>query len=213
MLVNEQLAASQADSSILHPSSRSLFRFWEASRAEKAAPTRENLDLRTIRNLIPYLLIAEFHERTGTYRLRLAGTGVCELYRREMTGSDFLMGWDSFEASVMSRFLGAVVRNHQPCLLRFRLTTDLGEVIGAEMVGLPLLAGDGRSIHVFGGIFPFREIQSLAYASIVRAELSGARSIWTEHLPGDQLLSQIQAAGGSLPFRPFQVIAGGRGHS
>ena len=213
MLVNEQLAASQADSSILHPSSRSLFRFWEASRAENAAPARTSLDLKAIRNLIPQLLIAELGEPTGTYRLRLAGTGVCELYRREMTGSDFLMGWDSFEASIISRFLGAVVRNHQPCLLRFRLTTDLGDVIGAEMVGLPLLAGDGTAIHVFGGIFPFRDIQSLAYASVTGAELSGARSIWTEHLPGDQLLSQIHDAGGSHPFRPFQVIAGGRGRT
>lgn len=210
MLVNEQLAASQADSSILHPASRGLFRFWEASRAEKAAPARTGLDLRMIRDLIPQLFIAALEEPTGTYRLRLAGTGVCDLFRRELTGGDFLMGWDSFEASVISRFLGAVVRNHQPCLLRFRLTTDLGDEIGAEMLGLPLLAGDATSIHVFGGIFPFRDLESLPYSRICRSELSGARSIWTEHLPGDQLLSQTQEAGGSHPFRPFQVIAGGR---
>ena len=210
MLVNEQQAASQGDSTILHPSSRSLFRFWEASRAEQAAPRRTDLDLQQVRLLVPDMLIAERDGKTGSYRLRLAGTGVCELYRREMTGCNFLSGWDSFEAGIIARFLGGVVRNHQPCVLRFRLTTDLGQLIGAEMIGLPLLAADLRTIHVLGGLFAFRDIQNLGHGAIAGAELSGARSIWTEHLPGDQLLAQANESPGHRPFRLYQVISGGR---
>lgn len=210
MLVNEYGGASQGDSEILHPSSRALFRFWEATRAEESAPSRNKLDLSQIRDLVPYLLIVEPDAARGGFRFRLAGTGVCNLYRRELTGSAVLTGWDSFETDVVGRFLTGVVHGLQPCLLRFRMRTDLGQLIGVEMIGLPLQSGNGGNIHIFGGMFAFRETASLAYRSITAMELSGARSIWTEHLPGDTLVRQLENSL-NRPFQPFQVINGGRG--
>jgi hypothetical protein len=59
-------------------------------------------------------------------------------------------------------------------------------------------------------MFPFCETATLAYRAITGMELSGARSIWTEHLPGDQLVRQLEKSGPG-PFMPFQVIKGGRG--
>jgi len=210
MLVNEPQAANQDDGALLHPSSRALFRFWEAIRAENAAPRRADLDLRQIRGLIPHLFIADYDQRKMRYRWRLAGTGICELYRCELTGGDVLAGWDSFERGVMSRFLGGVAGKLQPCVFRLRLTTDYGQTIGAEMVGLPVAAADGRAIHIFGGIFPFVDLSSVYYQQIAGLELSSARSIWTEPLPGDQLLAQTAGPPGQPAFHPFQVIAGGR---
>ncbi len=205
MLVNEESEASQAQSQILHPGSRALFSFWEVMRAEAAAPRRSALDLRQIRELVPNLVLIEFLPATGGFRWRLAGTAVCNLYRHELTGTDALLGWDSFETDVVKRFFGSVVHRLQPCLLRFRMFTDLNQLIGAELIGLPLQANDG-SIHIFGGVFPFRETQTLGHRAISAIELSGARSIWTEHLPGDRLVSQQD----QRPLRPFQLIRGGR---
>ncbi|MCB1377547.1 MAG: PAS domain-containing protein [Alphaproteobacteria bacterium] len=210
MLVNEPTPASQDDSAILHPSSRTIFRFWEQMRAERSAPRRTELDLTRIRTLVPDLLIAEREPRSGTFRWRLAGTNICELYRHEVTGGNMLAGWDSFETDIVSRFLNAVIQNQQPCLIRFRLRTDLDQVIGAEFIGLPLLAADNQTVHIFGGVFPFRDITSLGYGRIVAMELAGARSIWTEHLPGDQLLSQTATNAVHRPYRSFEVIPGGR---
>lgn len=210
MLVTEQTTASQDESRILHPSSRTLFRFWEAMRAEKPALRRSDLDLSQIRALVPDLLIAAVDEASQTYRWRLAGTGICELYRSEMTGRNFLDGWDAFEADVIARFLAGVIHNQQPCLLRFRMHTDMNQIIGTELIGLPLLASDSRSIHIFGGLFPFREIWTLGYGKIKSIELSGARSIWTEHLPGDQLLAQTARGPAERRFRNFEVIPGNR---
>ncbi len=208
MLVNEDREASQAPSQILHPGSRALFSFWETMRAEAAAPRRSALDLRRIRDIVPNLLIIEPDSASAGYRWRLAGTAVCNLYQRELTGTDALLGWDSFETDVLKRFLTGVVNALQPCLLRFRMFTDLNQLIGAELIGLPLQANDG-SIQVFGGLFPFREIHSLGHRAISTIELSAARSIWTEHLPGDRL---VRPAGQRVP-RPFQVITGGRSSS
>lgn len=212
MLATEQDLPAADEVSILHPSSRTLFRFWETMRGANAAPRRADLDLKQIHALVPNLLVAELEERTLAYRWRLAGTGICELYQRELTGTGLLEGWDAFETGVISRYLDGVVRNLQPCLLRFRFRTNLDQEIGAEMIGLPLLATDGRTIHILGGIFPFREIWSLAYSRITGMQLSAARSIWTEHLPGDELLSQAGETADNRPFRPFQVITGGLGY-
>ncbi|MBC8038236.1 MAG: PAS domain-containing protein [Rhizobiales bacterium] len=209
MLVNEESETSQAQSQILHPGSRALFSFWETTRAAEAAPRRGALDLRQIRDLVPNLVIIEPGPSSTGFRWRLAGTAVCGLYQRELTGADALLGWDSFEAHVVKRFLNGVIHGLQPCLLRFRMYTDLQQLVGAELIGLPLQA-EGGGIHVFGGVFPFRETLSLGHRAISKLELSGARSIWTEHLPGDQLVRQLGQAG-ERPFRPFQVIRGGRG--
>lgn len=208
MLVNEESEASQAPSQILHPGSRALFSFWEATRGAESAPRRDALDLKKIGGLVPNLYIIEPDRKGGGFRWRLAGTAVCNLYRRELTGTDALLGWDNFETDVIRRLLGGVIHSLQPCLLRFRLFTDLGELIGAELIGLPIRANDG-GIHVFGGVFPFRETQSLGHRSVTAIELSGARSIWTEHLPGDPWASEINKTE-PPPLRPFRVIPGGR---
>ena len=83
------------------------------------------------------------------------------------------------------------------------MQTDLNQMLGAELVGLPLQSADGSAVHVFGGIFPFRDPASMGYGRILRLELSAARSIWTEHLPGDQLLAQnSRSSGGAVPQFP-----------
>lgn len=209
MLVNGQPDTSQADSQILHPGSRTLYRFWETTRAAQSAPSRNTLDLSQIRELVPNLFIIARDGTSRMFRWRLAGTRACDLFRRELTGGDVLAGWDSFQGDIISRFLGGVVQNLQPCILRLRLRTDLGQMIGVEMVGLPIQASDGQNIHIFGGLFPFRETGLLSYQQISQLELSGARTIWTEHLPGDLLAQQLEA-NTQRPFQPFQVISGGR---
>ena len=205
MLVSDELNSSQDETHILHPSSRALFRFWESVRAEKAAPRREELDLTRIRQLIPNLFIAEYAPKARMFRWRLAGTGICEVYHRELTGTNFLAGWDHFEADTIGRFLAGTIRHLQPCLMRFRFFTDRDQVFGAELVGFPLTAADGVTTHILGGLFPFRDAGALNYTALTHMELSAARSIWTELLPSDVPMAQVD-----LPvIRNFRVISGG----
>ena len=205
MWANDETHASHGESHILHPSSRMLFRFWETMRAERAAPTRADLDLKQIRPLVPHLFIAEHATRQRSFRWRLAGTAICDLFRREITGGSVLAGWDAFEADVIRRFLTSTVDTRQPAMLRFRLHTDLDQEIGAEMAAFPLLASDGVTTHIFGGLFPFREIATLGYTEIARMEVAAARLVWTENLPAN---SEHAAP----VMRPrLQVISGGRG--
>jgi hypothetical protein len=208
MLVNDFSDLSQAESHILHPGTRTLYRYWETIRAENAAPNRDDLDLKQITAIVPNLMMLERDNMRQTYNWRLAGTNTCMLHRRELTGTNVLTGWDKFERDTINKLLDKVVTSLQPCLIRFRLTTNMDQVIGAEMLGLPLHARNGSRFHVFGGVFPFRDVASIDYESIKQMELSGARTIWTEHLPGDKLVAQL--SNGSRQMAGLRVIQGGR---
>lgn len=208
MVVSDFNQFSQADSQILHPGTRLLFRYWETVRSEKAAPRRQDLDLRQIKSLLPNLVIIEKRLDTGAYKWRLAGTDVCQLFGREITATDALFLGDDFEKSTVKRMYDSVRTRLQPCLLRYRLITEHQSVIGVEQLGLPLLNATESQAFVFGGIFPFHEPARQGHKSITGFELTSARTIWTEHLPGDKLLEKLN---NSTPVQGgLRLIHGGR---
>ncbi|HEX7107995.1 MAG TPA: PAS domain-containing protein [Aestuariivirga sp.] len=208
MLVNDNTETSQADSQIMHPGSRALFRFWEKIRAENAAPSRNDLDLRQISDIVPNLVILDRDFLHQTYKWRLAGSETCLLYRQQLTNTDALKGWGGFERNTLKQAFDTVVTSLQPCLVRFRLTTDRDQVIGAELLGLPIHARNGLRFHIFGGVFPYRDISGLGYDGITHRELSSTRNIWTEPLPGDKLVASLRGA--STSPGGLRLIKGGR---
>ena len=208
MLVNDTSELNRAETHILHPGTRMLYRYWEAIRAENAAPNRVDLDLAQVSSIVPNLLMLERDHMRHSFKWRLAGTQICDLYRKQLTGTDVLAGWDRFERETIKKLLDTVVTGLQPCLMRYRITTNLDQVIGVEMIGLPLHARNGSRFHVFGGIFPFRDISGLAYDAVKDLELSSTRTIWTDHLPGDKLLAGLPNS--SRAMAGLRVIQGGR---
>jgi hypothetical protein len=206
MLVNDVHELSQAESHILHPGTRALYRHWEAIRAENAAPSRTDLNLKRISDLLPNLVMIEREDLEQSYKWRLAGTQTCQLYKDELTGKDALAGWAGFERDTIVKLFEGVVTNLQPCLIRIRLTTTENQVIAAEMIGLPIRAQTGSKIHIFGGIFTFRELADYNYCGIENLELSSARTIWTEPLPGDTLAASLIGNGSKSSFK---IINGG----
>jgi hypothetical protein len=149
----------------------------------------------------------ERSSRTGKYVWRLAGSKVCELWRRELTGSDVLAGSDRFEFETICRLLDGVRENLQPCTLRLKLTTSLGQSIDTEVIALPLRARDGHNIHIFGGVLPFRDAEALGHERIANVELAGARTIWTEPIPGDHA---IRLPKQRPAYAPLRLVSGGK---
>lgn len=208
MLRSDQTGNAPVDGEILHPGSRALFRHWETIRAERAAPERDDFDLTRIHAILPDLFVLERDHLRQTFRFRLAGTRVCRLYRREMTRTDALVGWDQFERDTLFRLFNTTVASRQPCVLRLRLHSNMNHVIGVEMLCLPVVARDRSHIQIIGGLFAFRDSENLGYDRISTMELTGARTIWTEHAEGG--LPLRPRTEGLRPRRPFTVIAGGR---
>jgi hypothetical protein len=194
----------QAGTQILHPGSRTLFRYWEKIRAERPCPDRQDIKLQYLVNIIPDLLIMEKNIMNTGWQYRLAGTRLCELMNGELTGRDALGGWDSFERNVVSKSLDITLTRLQPSLVRMRFISQLGTVVAAEMLALPIL-GQGGKVHILGGIFPFAK-HGTAQDPMQSRELVSARMIWTEHDQGDALLNNA----GRKASAPLRVIQGGK---
>jgi hypothetical protein len=198
MIADQTNNPKEAATDILHPASRTLFRYWESIRGERAAPARADIDLKKIREYVPWLFIAEAHGPTRGYRWRLAGGRICEMWRKELTGTMMFLGWERFERDTAQRLFDGVTQALQPCAIRLRLLTSMGQPIGTELIGLPVIARDG-SVHVFGAVMPFRDAGGFGYDRVTAVEIASARTIWTEPLPSDAIA------------RPkLQVIPGGR---
>lgn len=208
-MMQDATSPNESESQILHPGSRTLFRHWEMCRAENACPTREDFTFGPIQNVMPDMVVIERDYLRNSFKFRLAGSRVCNLYVRNLTGANVLSGWDNFESDVISRHLMTVINQKQPAVLRMRLTTDHQQVVAVELLALPVLAGPNQRVQIIGGIFPFRESHTLGHSQIASQELVSGRVIWTEHGDGGNAdLSGI--SGARQPQRPFRVIDGGK---
>jgi hypothetical protein len=198
------------DDQILHPGSRQLFRHWEMLRAERACPTREEFEFGPIKNQLPDMLVIDRDFLRNSFKFRLAGSRVCGLFGRNLTGCDVMTGWDRFESDVMARHLNTVLNQKQPAVIRMRLSTDRGQVVAAELLALPVKMRGSQRMQIIGGLFPFRAAQSLGHSSIAKQELVAARVIWTEHeMPENSVEGAVMPPLGTLA-RNFTLIDGGK---
>lgn len=199
------------DGQILHPGSRQLFRHWEKLRAERPCPTREEFDLGPLKSVLPELVVIDRDFLRSSFKYRLAGTQVCALFNRELTGQNPFDGWDSFEIEVMSKHLLTVINQMQPVVIRMRLTTDKGQTVAAELLAVPVQMRGTHRIQIVGGLFPFRSAKILGHKAIMKRELVSARVIWTEH---QEPLRREEPVDVSPPIRGvmrnFRLIDGGR---
>jgi hypothetical protein len=206
-----ETAGGPAPREILHPLSRALFRYWEKVRGERSAPDRRDIDLKEIREIVRWLCILEREPVRQCYRWRLAGTGICRIFGRELTGDSVFRQWDRFEQQMLSGMLDQVIGTLQPSVSRIRAVTLSGEQLGLELIALPMLPERGMVPHIFGALIPFREPDWLGADPLTSFSLSAVKVIWTEPIPGEAGpaadLKPRSARGRTIV--PFQVIDGG----
>jgi len=197
---------------IMHPSSRVLFRFWESARGEMAAARKQDLDLKKVAKILPNLCILERDKHTPAYKWRLAGTGVCKIWGKELTGCDVLEGWPDFERQTMLSGFDMVVATLQPCVARFKAVNDLGAEIGIEFIGFPIQDTTTGAIQILAAVVPFRSPDWLGTQNLVAFEISSMRKIWTDSLPGDCLGNSRNIETGNKTMSPpfLKIIQGGR---
>lgn len=193
---------AQAGAQLLHPGSRILFRHWESVRAERPCPERNDMDLRAISKLMPALAVIEKDQTTNSPMFKLAGTAICDLFQRQMTGADVGLAMEHFERRVVDETLLRSLQTLQPCLIRLRFLSVEGTATTAEFLSLPVLNRSIGSYQLFSGIFSFAEQSNGKSNTLARIELVATRMIWTEHLIGEQFSGQ------PAPHH-FRVIQGG----
>ena len=196
---------AQAGAQLLHPGSRILFRHWETVRAERPCPDRTDISLRAISKLMPFLAIVETAQTDATPTFKLAGTGVCELFQRQLTGSEVGSSLERFERRVVNETLQLSLQRLQPSLIRMRFLGLEGFVTTTEFLALPVFNSYSGSNQLFCGVFPFAEPAGGRQNTLSRIELIATRMIWTEH----QVIDPVAAPSARRNGPELKVIQGG----
>ena len=190
-----------------HAASRGLFRFWESIRGERSAPLRSDISLQEIRHLLPWMFISERGRGEAVHRLRLAGTGVCQLWGDNMTGKDLFASWSKFERSTMNKLLDSALADHHPFVMRCRARTARDVSATLEILGLPVQADDTGSTQVLGLVVPFQDTELLRGERLASFHLVSVRIIWIEPLPKSK--ASLSHPAGQLQSH-LKLIRGGR---
>lgn len=190
-----------APEAILHPASRHLFGYWNGLRGQRGAPGRQDIDLRALAPVLPWVGIIERQGRPGHHRWRLAGTGIARLWGNGLTGAPVAADWPDVYRRDLVRGLDGVCERRQPFVARLKAASAEGEALGIELFAAPVEAGDD-AIQSLCTVVPFREPHWLGRVPLVGIELSTLTAIWLGALPDEitGLRSRAQ----------FRLIRGGR---
>ena len=90
-----------------------LFAYWSSLRADAPVPPRRRLDPGDIKRLLPTVSLIEVLP-DADYRVRLAGTGLYNVYGREITGRRLGEVYNSTAADYWRDELGRVVKSRKP---------------------------------------------------------------------------------------------------
>ncbi|WP_119419397.1 PAS domain-containing protein [Desertibaculum subflavum] len=134
-----------------HAALHRLYAYWQAKRGGAFAPSRTAIDPAEIRDLLPFVVLADVVGTPPRFRIRLAGTHVVEAYGEEVTGryADEL-DFNGIGPEVLAA-LQAVVRSGRPGLVRRDFVKQDGRPLRYERLVLPL-SSDGVTVDkLFGG--------------------------------------------------------------
>jgi len=106
-LGNEGVPRTGSLMQLKHKTSEILFAYWDKVRGNRATPRRFEIDPGQIAAILPSTFILERID-ADTFRFRLAGTHVCDMFGFELRGTNFLAGWSPSDRSLLVRHLAAL---------------------------------------------------------------------------------------------------------
>ncbi|HZD90327.1 MAG TPA: PAS domain-containing protein, partial [Pseudolabrys sp.] len=120
-----------------HPSTKSVFAYWNAQRRSRPAPERADIDPIAIRHALgdTVMLAADFVDQL---RFRLAGTRVCSLFCREIKGEAFSALWNDASRDLIQELLSIVTNEQVGAVAGLRGHAADGDVVDLELLLLPL---------------------------------------------------------------------------
>jgi len=182
------------DYTVMHPTSRELFRTWERIRGEEAAPLRSDVSMRELIAIVPWVSILHRDLYKMSYVYRLAGSAVCETMGRQLTGTTAFDDWPSFDRETIIRGLDTVVGMKQPCVGRFLAHSFGGREVGFELAAVPIMSANGEDVHALVTIAPFRDAHGIVEDPLVGFKVRKIRILWSDQLPGKPISRPISCS-------------------
>ena len=162
--------------------SRVLYDYWNEIRKGRKAPRRFEIEPARIAGALPNTFILEIG-RVSSLRFRLAGTALCEYYKQELRGTNFLDLWCEADREAISTLVAAVADQGAVGTLLFRAGITKDRMARFECVLLPLVNSGKRVSRILGSIVPFDPPFWLGTVEFTRQKLDDVSLVWPDNAP------------------------------
>ena len=180
-----------------HSISQKLFAYWNDVRKDRPAPRRFEIEPAHIAPILPHTFILERLD-SETFRYRLAGTALAEMFRVELRDANFIENFEPHCRETVERLLATVTFHCGAGLLTCSASTADGRAADFEVVVLPLVHTRGGVDRVLGVLSPEGQIDWLGAEPLSTWRLKESRVIWPDGHPQPM----VDPIGSQVPFLP-----------
>lgn len=132
-----------------------VYDYWNSLRQGSSAPLRSDFDPVVLRRRLPDLFMLEL---SGTDILfRLAGTRICELFRRELRYHRFLSLWQRSDQDTALEAALAGLRTEEAVVIRLSMRHGLGDT-PCEMLLMPIRSCGKLADRWLGCLLPLAPV-------------------------------------------------------
>ena len=181
-----------------HKTTQALYTYWNDVRNGRMAPRRFEIEPASMGDALPDTFILERTD-AATFPFRLAGTRMCERFKREFRGHNFLNSWTADDTQTLRSRLNTISLQGGVVLVLVEAETAKGKSVTAEFLMLPLIHGQNTADRFLGVFCPLDEPSWLGYDPIETLRILSDEIIWPDGHPltADSKLAERQA-----PFLP-----------
>lgn len=179
---------------------QTLFGYWNEVRAGRLAPQRLEVEPSRIAGILSETFMLERVD-AGTYRYRLAGTRLCEMFGSELRGKDFLDGWSEADRQVLRRDLATVCEQGAVAVLGLEGSSDSRHRVELEAILLPLVHAGQKIGRIIGAMSATSAPYWLDSEPLLNRRLLRHELIWPDGRPH----SVVERLGRQAPFQPLRA--------
>lgn len=155
------------------PDQQAIFDYWRSKCRAGSLPARSDIDPSEIAPYLPTMSMLDVDtsaEKT-TFQFRLAGTGLYDVYSREVTGSYLTELPLGSRRDYWDRVLNRVVTRAKPSAGAMRSAISGKTHIAQFWVRLPL-SSDGKSVSTILGFDKFVKLSDVALTETLQSKIS-----------------------------------------
>ena len=160
---------------------QALYGYWNELRAGRLAPQRLEIEPSRIAGILSETFMLERID-AATYRYRLAGTRLCEMFGSELRGKNFLDDWSENDRHVLERDLATVCDEGAVAVIRLEGSSDSRHRVDFEAVLLPLVHGQAIG-RIIGAMSATSAPSWLASEPLPSRRLQSHEIVWPDERP------------------------------
>jgi hypothetical protein len=160
-----------------HSTTKILYAYWDKVRGDRVTPRRFEIEPASIASILPDTFILERID-AETFRYRLAGTRVCDVFGLELRGSNFFDGWSPVDRLSLIRHFVALAKQGAVELIHLEAAPVAKLSVPFEILLLPLRHTGENIDRVLGSFCALAEPHWLGEIPLTTKRLIANELIW-----------------------------------